>query len=131
MKMAGKRTRKPWKNGKSEAKTLLSIGPVIRVPLHGRKTGKTTRQPEIESSFLNNRNCKNTAVGCAGQARTTICSIFLGLRRINLGNPGNWLCKTAKAAPFGQNLAQSGRIFGTCSSLVSFGAGHKAQKWCK
>jgi hypothetical protein len=94
-------------NGTSDAKSQREIGFGTIGSSQSEKTGKTTRNPEIKSSFRNNRNCKNTAVGCAGQARTTICSILLGLRCTNLGNPGNLLCKTEKTAPNGQNPADS------------------------
>jgi hypothetical protein len=65
-----------------------------RVPEMPKKPVKTPRQSENQSSFRNNRRCKNTAVCGAGQARTTRCSIFFALRGTILGNSQFSLCKT-------------------------------------
>jgi hypothetical protein len=103
--------RRAMESGHFDAQLARRSGPGMLIHPNPIKAGKTSRKPETESSFRNNRNCKNTAVGCAGQARTTIGSVLLGLRCTNLGNPGNLMCKTAKAAPFGQKQSHSCRAF--------------------
>jgi hypothetical protein len=117
MKTAAKRGRRPIaiKVKQARRSCVLDETASIQVAVNPGSTGllvipvkpaKTMQQPKIESSFRNNRRCKNTAVRGAGQAGTTICSILLTLRCTIFGNTRVLLCKTGKGASKGSFKAK-------------------------
>ena len=104
------------------------------------KAGKSPLRSEKSSSPVHNRRCKNTAVGGAGQAITTIGCILLRLRRTNLNNPSKSR-KNCSAEMFDRCFRVTlGRRNGTTAVRRAFRTlfiildlpkkPRKAQRWC-
>lgn len=66
----------------------------------------TPKQPDVLSSFVHSRRCKNTAVCCAGQARTTIGCVLFALASTIFGNSGFLPLHLAFAANLKRSVQQ-------------------------